>query len=349
MAKRINAVELKAAAEGRWLEILGALAPALHPALEATPLGRHVACPVHKGQDGDGLRVFANVADTGGTVCNTCGFHPDGLETLQWVNGWSFRETLEEVDNYLGGVTYSVGPASVPAIATKPVRSDEEDKKLRDYLNRVWAEAVPLTHPTATPARRYFASRGLPLPAGMIRFHKSLTLKDKGGKFVGKVPGVLSLITTSDSRPQSITLHRTFLTPDGRKISEAIENVVAKKLMSVPKEKTLAGASIRLGLLDGFVLGVAEGVETALAASVLHGIPVWAAANAWMLEEFIPPEGITKVIVFADKDRSGRGEVSARKLVENLWKRGIHASIALPELPIEPGKKGVDWADALLA
>ena len=349
MAKRINAVELKAAAEGHWLAILGALAPALRHALEEKQIGRHVACPVHKGKDGDGLRAFKNVAETGGMVCNTCGNHPDGLQTLQWVNGWSFREALEEVDNFLGGVTYSVGLAVAPIAIVKPVRSDEDDQKLRDYLNRLWAEAVPLTHPTATPARRYFASRGLSLPSGTVKFHKSLTVKDKDGKYVGKFPGLLSLITTSDDRPRSVTFHRTFLTPDGRKISEVLKNVEAKKLMSVPKEKSLAGASIRLGLLDGAVLGVAEGIETALAASVLHGIPVWAAANAWMVEEFVPPEGITKVIVFADKDRSGRGEVAARKLVESLWKRGIHASIALPELPIEPGKKGVDWADALLA
>jgi len=347
MAKRINVVELKAAAHGRWLEILSALAPDLRPALENKP--KHVGCPIHRGNERDGLRAYKNADETGGTVCNTCGNHPDGVQTLMWANNWTFRQVLEEVDNYLGGVTYAVGVVHAPAIALKPERTEEEDRQVREWLRRMWSESVPLTHPSATPARRYFASRGLPLPSGTVRFHKSLGLKDRDNKYLGKCPGFISLVTAPDDEATPITLHRTLLTPDGRKVGEVRENVASKKLMSVPKEKSLAGASIRLGLLDGPVLGVAEGVETALAASVLHGIPVWAAANAWMLEEFVPPEGITKVIVFADKDRSGRGETSARKLVESLWKRGIQATIEIPNLPIEPGKKGVDWADALLA
>lgn len=107
MAKRINVVELKAAAHGRWLEILSALARDLRPALESKTIGKHVSCPVHKGKGQDGLRAYKNVGDTGGTVCNTCGNHPDGVQTLMWVNDWTFRKVLEEVDNYLGGLAYA--------------------------------------------------------------------------------------------------------------------------------------------------------------------------------------------------------------------------------------------------
>lgn len=145
MAKRINVVELKAAAHGRWLEILSALARDLRPALESKTIGKHVSCPVHKGKGQDGLRAYKNVGDTGGTVCNTCGNHPDGVQTLMWVNDWTFRKVLEEVDNYLGGLAYAVGVVHAPAIALKPERTEEEDRQVRESLRRMWSESVPLT------------------------------------------------------------------------------------------------------------------------------------------------------------------------------------------------------------
>jgi phage/plasmid primase-like uncharacterized protein len=83
----LDAKEIKAAADGKWDSILSALAPSLAEALQK--LGKHVACPVHGGTDG--FRLFKDVAQTGGGICNTCGAHRDGLALLSWVNGWSFR------------------------------------------------------------------------------------------------------------------------------------------------------------------------------------------------------------------------------------------------------------------
>ena len=77
----MEAKEVKAAAHGRWGGILSALAPQLQPALDR--VGHHVSCPVHGGKDG--YRVFNDVDDSGGGVCNTCGVHPDGFATLMWV------------------------------------------------------------------------------------------------------------------------------------------------------------------------------------------------------------------------------------------------------------------------
>jgi len=38
----------------------------------------------------------------------------------------------------------------------------------------------------------------------------------------------------------------------------------------------------------GGVLGIAEGIETALSAAVLDGVPVWAALNTSLLARFEP-------------------------------------------------------------
>ena len=61
--------EVRAAAEGRWLEICGILAPQLAPAMEK--IGTHVPCPVHGGDDG--FRLFKDFSKSGGGICNTCG------------------------------------------------------------------------------------------------------------------------------------------------------------------------------------------------------------------------------------------------------------------------------------
>ena len=48
------------------------------------------------------------------------------------------------------------------------------------------------------------------------------------------------------------------------------------------------GAAIRLAPA-GDALGIAEGIETALSASALFGVPCWAAVNAGMLAAWQPP------------------------------------------------------------
>ena len=84
-------------AAGRWDNILYALAPRLHPALDRRSKG-HVGCPVHGGKDG--YRMMPSYAEDGRSFCNTCGNKSDGFATLMWVNGWTARETLEEVPKH---------------------------------------------------------------------------------------------------------------------------------------------------------------------------------------------------------------------------------------------------------
>ena len=49
-ANKLESGPVRAAARGRWVAVLQALAPELDAAL-AKP-GRHVGCPVHGGRDG---------------------------------------------------------------------------------------------------------------------------------------------------------------------------------------------------------------------------------------------------------------------------------------------------------
>jgi len=336
----MNADKARMLASGRWNELLITLAPAIKPAMER--IGCHVSCPVHGGKDG--FRTFPKVNQSGGTVCNTCGNFPDGFATLMWINDWNFKTALQAVADYLVAGDYQSKPAKrqIPEIKGK------NDERLRQALNRTWSEAVPLSDPSAKPARSYLELRGISLlPASnVVRFHPSLPYYD-GEQWVDDFPAIVSLV--SDVAGKAVTIHRTFLTEKGCKAPVPSP----KKVMRYPTEKKLTGGAIRLAELDSPILAVAEGLETALSVMEGTGLPVWCVINANLLEKFTPPESVKKVLIFADKDLStkqhpaGHGQEAARKLVQRLWQMNIRVSLAIPVDDIPAGHKSLDWNDML--
>lgn len=340
---REKVADCKQHAAGRWDSILTALAPQLIPALEHEGR-RHVACPVHGGKDG--YRVFKDVADKGATICNSCGVHPDGFATLMWANGWEFWTAFEAVHEFLYGGAVRASVANIrklPPVATMP---KADPAKLKYVLNKVWGETLPFTAVAAEPARLYLARRGITIAApGAMRFHPSL-LYMEGENVIGHFPGIVAMVLGADGKP--VTLHRTYLNHDGSKAQVESQ----KKLMSYPEDRKVMGGAIQL-VPAGRVLGVAEGIETSLAAIEATGIPTWATVNARMLEGFVPPEGVEQLIVFTDKDRptkmhpKGHGQEAAKLLVQKAWKMGIKAAAIVPSGEIPDGDKSLDWLDVL--
>jgi putative DNA primase/helicase len=94
------------------------------------------------------------------------------------------------------------------------------------------------------------------------------------------MPAMVCMIAGPNGR--AANLHCTFLTSDGRKA----EAEPVKRVMRGPLPE---GAAVRLGKAQK-MMGVAEGIETAMAASILHKmIPVWATVNGTMLGKWSPP------------------------------------------------------------
>lgn len=332
--------DVKFAARGRWGGILNALAPKLQPALER--VGHHVSCPIHGGKDG--YRVFSDVDESGGSVCNTCGVHPDGIATLMWVTGMDFKEVLRSVSDYL-----QLGVARTPTVRRTIIRQDrseDDEEKSRQALNRVWSESIPLAHRDAEPARLYLARRGIAIrQPETLRLHPSLAYYQERKK-VGTFPVILAMVQGPDG--EAITIHRTYLTMDGHKAPVKSP----KKLMRFPKQRKLTGGAIRL-VEHGEVLALAEGLETALAVIECMRMPVWCTVNSHLLENFVPPSGVRQILVFADKDRPsvqhprGHGQEAAKQLVQRLWEMGIQASAIVPAGDIPVGQKSLDWLDIL--
>lgn len=67
----------------------------------------------------------------------------------------------------------------------------------------------------------------------------------------------------------------------------------------------LRDGAIRLGAA-GESLGIAEGVETAIAAQQIANVSVWATLGAQRLGNLAIPPGVKKLHIFADADKPGR-------------------------------------------
>ncbi|MBK8357477.1 MAG: toprim domain-containing protein [Comamonadaceae bacterium] len=79
------------------------------------------------------------------------------------------------------------------------------------------------------------------------------------------------------------------------------------------------------------MLAVAEGLETALAVMEGTKMPVWCAVNAYLLEHFYPPPGVSQILVFADKDRPRRNIQGG--MVRNQpdgWSKGSGSGVSRP-------------------
>jgi putative DNA primase/helicase len=236
----------------------------------------------------------------------------DGARQLL-SGGFESLLVMKQIETIIGSA-----PANVP----KPGRSDRDK---RDAMNKLWrlGKAVDADDPVG----RYLYRRvGLTSFPSCLRTAYDLRYQSDYPSFH---PAMIAMVTAPDGAPS--TLHRTYLTNDGRK-APVIE---PRRLMPGSIAK---GAAIRLGP-SGDVLGIAEGIETALSATALFGVPCWAAVNAGMLAAWQPPPEAKRIFVFGDNDPNYAGQSAAYALASRLRsdERVIEVQI--------PAKVGADWND----
>lgn len=298
-------------ARGKWPELLGQWLT------ERTLANRHGPCPMCGGKD---RFRFDNIEGMGTWICSHCGAG-DGFHLLQNINDWSFAQALDYVKVNCGKFDATPGNKKMSAV------------DIRANLRRVWDGSVPIK--SGDPAYLYLIARlgnTFIIPRNCLRYHPSLKYRHDDGS-VTTHPALLAQVSNGEGRP--VTIHRTYLTEDGRK-SDLVNT--PRKLMT-PIER-LHNVAIRLAPpIDGW-LGVAEGIETALCASARYEAPVWACVSAGLLESFRPPPGIKLLTVFGDNDYSFTGQAAAYKLARSIAMLDIECRVCIPDEP------GTDWADA---
>jgi putative DNA primase/helicase len=208
----------------------------------------------------------------------------------------------------------------------------------REAAQAIWDASEPIA---GTVAETYLKSRGLGMDEypDVLRFHPSLPYPGKSKRYpvlVARVDDVGGNLTA---------IWRIFLREDGRKA-----DVDSPKLGLGPS----AGGAVRLFGIASHI-GIAEGVETALAARLLTGckMPVWSGLSTAVSNVEIPL-GVSRVTIFPDSDRPIKrqgddyvpavpaGRKAAQSLFARLTEEGIRAAIAA-----EP-PTGKDYADLWL-
>jgi putative DNA primase/helicase len=281
--------------------------------------GRDCPCPMCGGKD---RFRFTDYEGRGRYYCRGCG-PGDGMDLAMAVTGRPFRDVVEEVREKCG---------SAAAAKPRPRMSADKARKLCVDL---WKESQPVIPDCEVD--RYLFSRGIEPPhSAQLRFHPKVPVKGHPDKIY--LPAMLARV--SDNSGAGVNIHRTYL-ERGQKAkwfdAEGVE-VSPKKMMpgAIPQD-----AAIRLFPHDG-VLGVAEGIETALAVHRDYGIPCWSLISSSQMAKWTWPKGIRELHIFGDHDPKFGGQASAYALAHRAAcgkDAPAHVFVRIPE------KVGMDWAD----
>ena len=271
-----------------------------------------------------GRSLFVRLAPPGKPgkfVDAATGEHGDLLDLIRIASGaGSLRAALVEAKAFL----------AAPAM---PAAASSDDYNPVDAARRLWqrCRAIDGTH-----AEAYLHARGLArcrLHASVfaaLRFHPSLIYREPGG--ARRLPALVAAVTGNagehpvpGEHPGHGALcgvHRTWLDP----------HAPAKADVASPRKSLgrVHGRAVRFGEPAGGTLLVGEGIETVL--SIVTALPdtvAVAALSAGSLSAFVPPAGVTRLVIAQDNDPEG--ERAAERLARRCARAGVDALIVAPE------------------
>ena len=267
--------------------------------------GKHQPCPCTGG--GTDRFRFADRDGSGSFFCACSQGDKGGLALIMCKTELGYAEVARQVDEIIGNKS---GGEATP----RPTY----------YAGKLRAMAETSTRSA------YLANRGLEVAPG-LEFCRSVEYRHDDGK-ITRHPAMLAPIVRGG---EFLTYHVTYL------------NRGAKADVPVPK-KILPGPELRGAACPLYpaaeTMGLAEGVETAIAASMIHGnMPVWAALNTALMKGFDPPPECRHLMIFADNDAHYAGHAAAYALAHRLAGKLDSVTVFMPQ------KQGQDWCDVLAA
>lgn len=302
-------------ARGRWRSILPMVGI---PSSFLT--GKHGPCPICK--EGKDRWRWTNHQDSGSWVCNVCG-NGTGIDLVMAIHGKDFQAAALMIEAVLGATVED----------KKQAKRSEADNLRR--MKEVWASGCRIL--SGDPVSQYLAARGIELEtfSNQLRFVTSLAYPE------GPAPAYPAMIArVVSSEGVAVNVHRTWLgVPAGYERRKLMAGTIAP------------GSAIRLAPA-GYRLGVAEGIETALSASFLFDMPVWALLNAGNLSKFKPPDGVRELHIFGDADENFVGQSDAYTLARKSYSKDLSVEVHLPEIgegdwnDIHRRRLAVDYADS---
>lgn len=316
--------DVKHQATGNWPFILG------HLGIDEAALCRKGGpCPICR--EGTDRYRFLDKNGSGNWFCRGCGCGGDGWDLLMRVEKIDFNEAARRVREAL---CIPEQERRVPEhVGGGAVRHRSDPIQARKRLIQTWKHSFPCRQNDVV--YRYMASRSIhiPLPAVLRRARLRYYYEDGNLDAFKTYDGMIALFSSATGQP--INLHRTFL--EGA--AKAPVECPRKQMEAI---QSMTGGAVRLFEPTGSILGVAEGIETALAAHILFDVPVWSTLNRTLLESVVVPDHIRQVVIFADSDANGDGQVSAGKALERFVMEGKKVKLYSPHVT------GQDWNDVLM-
>lgn len=206
------------------------------------------------------------------------------------------------------------------------VSADRPEKRaFNSNARRLWHSATAISD---SPAEGYLAKRGILRASDQLRYLERTPLGPRGA--VQFLPAMLAAVTTDIG---IIAVHRTFL------------DTVSGKLAGFERPKRALGSlgcgAVRLAPPAAGRLGLAEGIESALSAMQLFGIPCWATLGNERFGLVAIPESVRELHLFIDNDAGG--ELAERRALK------AYSSAGRVIQPRASASAGFDWNDELKA
>ena len=229
-------------------------------------------------------------------------------------------ETWKNIKDILKGS----GSPFIQNIVSENEKSIRTEAKRSEEARALWRQARPIIN---TPGETYLHSRHIedPIPES-LRYHPKVFHSESKSSY----PAILQAVCRyPDKKP--VAVQRVFIKPDGTAKAPVEPN---KKMLG-----PVRGGAVRLGKIDDKLL-VGEGVESALSAQQIFGIPAWAALSASNFKTLNLPAHIGDIWIARDNDAAG---IKAATAAADRWTyEGKTVRI------LEPATPNGDFNDDLL-
>jgi DNA primase len=260
--------------------------------------------------------------------CFGCGAGGDAIDWLIKMEAMSFPDAVKALNRDALPETKRPRPFYAP----KPA---EEREPFLEAL-RMWDAAKSAR---GTVVEEYLRARGIKQPVSeQLRFSPRL----RHGPTKRHFRAMLARI--SDDRG-FCAVQRTFLVND-KPDKIRIPSGEGKNLPAKMTKGPMRGGAVRLRMPAGEMLGLAEGVETALSAAQLYSLPVWAVCGKRFGAIELPAQ-IKQLVIFGDPGDDGR---QAAFDAQDFWEmKGLRVEVIFPAADFKKAGIKDDFNDLLKA